>query len=750
MLEPDHRGQCQGQLLTKEEQEPGWTDQLSGGQGMSAATDTRIRGGSGLQGRALGMPGILLVFSLLVGCDFVHKQEVGLRRDIVDEVQEVRYAPAPAEPLTLALAIQLGLQHNLETVTKQLERDIQLEAMHGTRLSMLPSFTVKGERTRRNNERASRSESHSTKLEVDEPSISADRQNNTYSLKAAWNLLDFGLSFIRARQAEEEVRIRRLRQIRSRQNLALDITEAYWKAVVAKKAAAQARELLKRASDRRKKVKQQIASKVVGEIKGLEKEQKIAQIQVRLRSEEREYAQAHVRLSKLVGFVPGTKYELAPPDLVEDLSLPKLDLKGLEQQALRNRPEIGELVHRQQIQQDEVRATILRMFPSVGTFLDRAHDDNPFLTHGTWHTISLSATHQLLSIPRRWREKRSGQKRVELTRQKRMALGIGVVTQVHLAALDLENSVVQYREMLDLYTLQKQLLSATRKHQERREAEESKVLEREAETFFAYVQYLRGYAGHMVAKARLENTLGGKEPGPQANPAVADAEPGPAPIAPPKSVESSPSPAVTAEDDPTPVPSASCADSGEEIPVAELLPSMTEMVSPVQVKQAPALERTRQPESGSGSGSPTLQKRPRKPESTVPAPAPAVQAARPEDEPAKSTAPRKRAGLQREAVRSVRVPTDAECAVYPEVMASDSSARVVPEPVVRPTAMPAGLQKEEELFEPAELMTEPGYSNSENSPVASSQPTPANRGPVPLVRVRLAQVERSAVAFSGK
>ncbi len=490
----------------------------------------------------------LALLPLVTGCSLIRRWDLEHRPDPVQEVGKINYAPAPEKPLALRDAIELALKYNLDTAAKELEHAIKTEAATGAKLGMLPSLSMNFKRTRRSNWRASSSRSFKSGSQSLESSVSSERLTRTYGLHFAWNLVDFGLSYLRARQAEEEARIRENRLLRVRQDLALDVAEAYWKTVMARKAAEKARMLLKKAKIRRATIQRQLKDNRINEVKGLESENTIAQMQVRLKDQSRQYDKAKIRLAKLIGLTPGADYQVLDPKIESIPALPKFNRRELETEALRNRPEISELLHKEQIQQDEVEAKILKMFPNVSLLFDRDHDTNKFLTHRTWHTIGINAAFDLLSLPRKWKDKRTAVRRIDLTRKKRMAVAVGIITQLHLALLDLRDSIEQCREAQDLDRLQQRLLAATLKYRKREGTNESKVLEREAEAFFAHARFLKAYADCMIARERLENTLGrnlkrlaadnppavkqpaqGKAPTPESNasmiPAAASADP---------------------------------------------------------------------------------------------------------------------------------------------------------------------------------------------------------------------------------
>ncbi len=451
---------------------------------------------------------LMLGLPLAAGCSFIRPYDEAHRPDLVAEARTIEYAPAPEQPVTLEHAIASALAYNLDVAVDELECDIRAEQATGAKLALLPDLNLRFKRTRRSNERASRSEDFETGESNLSESVSSERTKRTYGAYALWNLLDFGLSFLRARQAEEEVRIQEQSYRRTQQKLALDVTEAFWRAVVAEQAAADARALLKKAEQGRTTVQQQIESNVITEVKGLENEQTLARMQVRLREQERESARARLELGRLMGLAPGAGFALALPEIPERLPPVDLPVEALEEEALRQRPELAQYVHREQIQRDEVQARILRLFPHISVLFDREHDTDRFLVHKTWHTVGVTAAWNLLSLPRRWKQKRAAERRIDVIQQKRMALAVGVLTQVRLSVLEFQDAAAHCDELRDLAQLADRLLAASRKQLAQREIEESKVLEREADAFFARLRYLKAYANYAVAQERLDNALG--------------------------------------------------------------------------------------------------------------------------------------------------------------------------------------------------------------------------------------------------
>lgn len=426
-----------------------------------------------------------------------------------DQALYEKLAPVLPESIGLEDAISIALTHNLEAALKAQLRQVQAEAATQAKLNLIPSLKIDANRTHRTEDRASFSRNINTGEEdPTNMTISSEKTSRGYTLSTAWNLLDFGITYFKARQAANQLRIMDQDYRRLRQNLALDVTRAYWRAVVARYAAGHARVIADRMKDRQAKLKQQIEEKRIPPTAGLENQKRLLLMQMKLKSFQREYRSAMIELGGLLGLKPGKDFTLADPEVAEALPVVTTDIAQLETQALSQRPELFQEDLQEKIQRDQVRIAGLRMFPNAAVFASREYDSNRFLMAHDWYTIALSTSFDLLSTPAKWADFQGEKKRTELIQKKRMILAIGILTQVHLARIDLMDARSQAILARKLYQVQDRILQTTEAKVKAGEADVSELLDKEAESLFSRIRYLTAYADAMVAKQRLENSLG--------------------------------------------------------------------------------------------------------------------------------------------------------------------------------------------------------------------------------------------------
>lgn len=413
-------------------------------------------------------------------------------------------------PLTLDEAIRHALARNLDYQLLRLERDLREEEASGARLKMLPNLIVSSEANYRSKVRAVRSKILDTDSGGTFPAYaySAPRDSVASDMQLAWNLLDFGISYFRTRQARNQVLIAQQQTRRAGQNLALDVTLAYYRAVAADRAADQAREILGRIQKHQQVIRRQIEGKVLGEIKGLDSEEALVLVRMKLQDFEAEHQSAKAELASLIGLAPGSEIAFAPVDFEELPQQITLDVRALEKEALENRPELYEQDLQEKIMLDEVNAAIVDLFPSPVASLGLEHDSNRYLKYHTWHTAGLRASWNLLALPQKVSRMKQAKLKVELIKERRTALACGVLAQTHLAVIACEDDLRQFELIRGLNQIRQRKLSAALKHLAQGQIDAAEVMRMEGEALFARIRYMLAHADVATSVRRLANAVG--------------------------------------------------------------------------------------------------------------------------------------------------------------------------------------------------------------------------------------------------
>ena len=454
---------------------------------------------------------IALALTCLVGCRAVEDRRRTRRENAAAELTKLSAPVLPLyAPLTLDEAIQRALAHNLDYQLLRLDRDLREEEASGARFKMLPNLIVSAEANYRSRVRAVRSKILDADTGGTFPAYaySAPKDNVLADMQLAWNLLDFGISYFRSRQAENQILIAEQQARRAGQNLALDVTLTYYRAVAADRAADQARDMLGRIQKHQQVIRRQIDGKVLGEIKGLDSEEALVLMRMKLQDFETEHRSAKSELASLIGLAPGSEMEFAPVDFEILPQQITLDVHALEQEALENRPELYEQDLQEKVMLDEVNAAIVDLFPSPVASLGLEHDSNRYLKYHTWHTAGLRASWNLLALPQRMSRVKQAKLKVEMVKERRIALACGVLAQTHLAVIACEDDLHQFELARGLNQIRQRKLAAALKHLQQGQIDAAEVMRLEGEALFARIRYMLAHADVATSVRRLANAIG--------------------------------------------------------------------------------------------------------------------------------------------------------------------------------------------------------------------------------------------------
>ena len=129
---------------------------------------------------------------------------------------------AITKQVTLYEAMARALKYNLDFHVELYNEALANKALDSARLDTLPRLVASAAYTGRNNNAGSAGST-----------IFPDREKFQEDISLSWNILDFGLSKIRAEQAADEVLIARERRRKIINRVIEDVRTAYWRAVSA-------------------------------------------------------------------------------------------------------------------------------------------------------------------------------------------------------------------------------------------------------------------------------------------------------------------------------------------------------------------------------------------------------------------------------------------------------------------------------------------------------------------------------------
>lgn len=445
----------------------------------------------------------------LAGCA-VTPEPIGLRAALQsgqdDQRILVEATQAPSQRISLEDAMARALLHNRERRVQMMESVMASHQLAVSRFDMLPQLAANAGYTHRDTVAASSSavfeNGQINRAANPTYSVSADKQSNTHNLALNWNVLDFGLSYLRANQNADRLLIAKERERKAVHNLIQEVRTAYWRAVSAQK-------LLKQTGTLRQRVQQALVDarrievlRLKNPMDALSYQRDLLDTRRSLESLYKDLLDARTTLVTLMGLPPTTAFELVElQDSDYKLSELKADMQTLERSALALRPELMELRYQKRISDTEGRAALLGLLPGLNLNYGKYNDSNDYLLYNQWSSYGATLNLNLFNILKAPSVRDLSVAQATVTQERRLALTAAVLGQVHLSRVALDNAKDQFRTADDYLQVVRKIRQQMK---QMRTAERSGELELIREEMSELLADLR----KDVAYAEMQNSYG--------------------------------------------------------------------------------------------------------------------------------------------------------------------------------------------------------------------------------------------------
>jgi outer membrane protein TolC len=413
--------------------------------------------------------------------------------------------PEPLQrPVDLYEAIARAILFNREHKLAAMEAALSQRQLDLANMDLLPALALRAGYSMRDQYAAS----VSTTFNGDEPdplpdqpvySVSQDKQRATAGAELSWNLLDFGLSYVRAGQNADRRMVALERQRKVAHNISREVRAAYFKAIAAQNLLSELAPLLRRVDRALEDSRQIERRRLSSPTDALLYQKELLEIRRTLHTQQRVLMTAKLELGQLMGLLPGQDYRLAKFDyIIPEIAM---NMALMERSALINRPELMEAQYQQRLSRREVRASILSMLPSITLNANFSYDDSDYLKYSDSAELAAQMNWNLFSVFSASAARRVAEARVSLAEAQRLALSMAVLSQVHIANMNFAQARREYETSERFLDVSQRLTRQTRDAQRVAKFGELEVIRQEASLLLANMR-------RDIAFAELQNSYG--------------------------------------------------------------------------------------------------------------------------------------------------------------------------------------------------------------------------------------------------
>ena len=395
------------------------------------------------------------------------------------------------KPITLYDAMSRAIRYNLDHRVEAREAALRERQLRVSHYSMLPGLVLNTGYTDRSNDAGGSSRRlpiGTGPITADTPSTSTQKDVFSSDLELSWNVLDFGLSYIRARQAADKILIARENQRKVVNRLVEDVRTAYWRAVTADRLIARLRRLEHRVVRALRDTQSLANDGDASPLTALTFERELVEIKREIQRLSDDLGVARHQLAALMNIRPGTNFRIVIPQDQPPPPYIGLSADDMVARALERRPELLEVAYKKRINSQDARAALLEMLPSLGATIGPNWNSNTLLYNQNYLAWGAQASWNLLKVfsyPARRDEINA---RDDLLRVRSLAVTMAIMTQVHVSRARLTHARKRYRTARHFMNVQSQILRQIRSALDAGKVSEQTAIREEMNTLVARVK----------------------------------------------------------------------------------------------------------------------------------------------------------------------------------------------------------------------------------------------------------------------
>ena len=454
---------------------------------------------------------MLLTAGLLAGCS-VKPQLIGSDEMNGFVTTNAEQLVANQEPVSGAIglyeAMARALKYNLDHRVEMMNVALAARVADVKSAAMLPQVVAASGYNGRDPSAGGYSRSLTTGVKSADATTSLERNTLAADVTASWNVLDFGLSYVRAKQASNEALIAEERRRKIVNRIVEDVRTAYWRAVTAEHLLGGLQSLEGRVDHALSNSRSLAREGALSPLTALTYQRELVDIRKQIHELELELKTAKIQLAALMNIPPGSAFKLQVP--ARQQTALKLTQSGnqLVELAMTHRPELREALLKARISKQEADAALLQLLPGIQVFGGANWDSNDLLFHSNWLAWGAKASWNVMRVFSYPAIKKENEARDDVERTQALALTMAVFTQVHAARARYAQQSLILKDASDYLAVQQRILSQVRASAAEDATSEQALIREEMNTLVASVKRDIAHADLQNAFANIYATVG--------------------------------------------------------------------------------------------------------------------------------------------------------------------------------------------------------------------------------------------------
>jgi outer membrane protein TolC len=403
--------------------------------------------------------------------------------------------------ISLYEAMARALKYNLDTKVELMQTQLRSTELQLAHFNLLPNAVVNSGYAARDSFLSTGERNLLTGVETLPRTTSQEKAHTVSDLTFSWNILDFGLSYVRARQAADKVLMAEEAKRKVIQKVIEDTRTAYWRAVSSDRMLSKLKSLEARTRTALNNARTLSKSRETSLITSLTYERELVEIRRTAQELQRELSVAKVQLAALMNLAPGTPFHLSGDQINAKPPLIEIDAQEMTSAALLNRPELRDIAYQRRINVHEAHAALLELLPGIQLYAGQNYDTNKYLDNREWVAWGAKASWNLVRVFQYPAKRDVITAQDDLLDARALALTMAVMTQVHVSRMRYLNVSKELATARDYFDVQTRLVRQMRAEAAADRISEQTLIREELNTLVAE-------AKRDIAFAAAQNAFG--------------------------------------------------------------------------------------------------------------------------------------------------------------------------------------------------------------------------------------------------
>ena len=413
-----------------------------------------------------------------------------------------------AGAMTLDEALARALKFNLDRRSRMMEEALSFRQLDVAHYDMLPKLLAQAGYSWRDNDKISESRNAEDGTLSRSRFISQEREHIVSSLGLSWNMLDLGVGYYNTRQQADRVLIAGEKRRKAMHLLMQDVRTAFWRAVSAQKLRDQVRGATQMAEEALADARKAEAERLRNPLDSLRYQRQVLENLRLLEAIDQELSTAHVELASLINAPIGSQLKLVEPNLTVNREALSIPVEAMEESAILANADVREQNYNARIAREETRKTLIKLFPSLTFNYSFNYDTDNYLVNNNWKEAGAQLSFNLFNLFTGPTQLKLADAGVALADQRRVAVQMAVMAQVHLGRQQYANALSQFERADAIWETDRRISEHMANRQTAQAQSKLDMVANQTTAILSLLRRHQALAQAHAAEARLQATLG--------------------------------------------------------------------------------------------------------------------------------------------------------------------------------------------------------------------------------------------------